>query len=358
MLAEDPIHSILAEMLAGQAPPTAAQARPTITPASASERTRNIMRPQSLAGVIGQDRAKKLVGAAIRHAQSSGEPLDHVLLAGQSGTGKSTFAHVIANELGVECYQFEAPLSHETLLELRDVMNDGDVLFLDEIHQQALGDRRGRQATLQPETFYAVLEDRVLPTATGVLSFPKFTMIGATTDPGRLPEAFLNRFPLRPRLERYSEAELILMAARNAHVLHRTVRRDAARLIARASRGVPREVNNLVRNACMFEGDPLTIDAVREVLALNQVTEDGLNYDMQRMLVFLATKACRMIGGEARYQASVNTIATALGYSRDTRAISLYVEPWLIEQGLVQVGHGGRLLTDAGVNRGLELAHA
>jgi Holliday junction DNA helicase RuvB len=357
LLAKDPLIA-LRETLGPPFTPADTTAAPmTIAPSSAAQRSRNIMRPQTLAGVIGQGAAKRLISVGIQAARARNRPLDHVLLTGQSGTGKSTFAHVIANELGVRVFQFEAPLSHEALLLLRTTMVDGDVLFLDEIHQQALGDRRGRQATLQPETFYAVLEDRVLPTATGVLSFPAITMIGATTDPGRLPEAFLNRFPLRPRLEPYSERDLILMVARNAHVLDRRVKRNAARLIAQASRGIPREVNNLVRNVCMLPGDPIDVGMVREILNLNQIQEDGLTYDMQRMLVFLVTRAKRVVSGEARYQASVNTIATALGYSRDTRAISLYVEPWLIEQGLVQVGHGGRLLTDAGITRGLELAN-
>lgn len=325
-------------------------------PTPADDRTKNPMRPRSLAGVIGQEKAKALARAAIDRAKATGRPMDHMLLVAQSGTGKSTFSHVIANELGVDVYDVEAPISFDTLLSLRTVMQDGDVLKIEEIHQQGIGDRRGRAAATQPEVLYAVMEDRVLPTETGVLPFPAITVIGTTTDEGLLPDAFVNRFALKPRLVPYTEDDLILMAARNAHVLGLKIRRNAARIFARACRAVPREMNNLVKNAAIWATtDTIGRSEAEQVLEVNGIAHDGLTPDMQAMLTFMLTRCERVVRGEVRYQASVNAIATAIGKSRDSKAIALRVEPFLIERGLVQVASGGRVLTPAGELRAAEI---
>lgn len=333
-----------------------AEAPPRVTATSTDARSMNLMRPRTLKGVIGQQQPKELLTAAIERTRRTGEPMPHTLLTGPGGTGKTTLAHVVAHELGVEVYQFEAPLSHGTMIELAATMNDGDVLFLDEVHQQALGDRRGRDATLQPEALYGVMEDRTLPTATGVLSFPRITMIGATTDPGRLPESFLQRFPLRPRLVEYTTADMVLMSARNAHSLDLKIARKAATLFAGASRFTPREMNNLVTNASLWAKGTIRLADAERTLELCALTHDGLTVDMVNMLTFLYTRGRRETQAGVKYQASVNTIATAIGLSRDTKAVALHVEPWLIRQGFVQVAHGGRLLTDAGILRAKELS--
>lgn len=327
-------------------------------PAQAGERTHNPLRPELLADVIGQAPAKKLLARAVDASFELRQPLDHVLLAGSSGTGKTTLAHVVANELGVDVYQLAAPVSFDTLVELRTTMRPAAVLFIDEIHLQAIAERRGKESISAPEVLFGVMEDRTLTTPTGVLPFPAITIIGATTDPGRLPEAFLNRFPLRPRLVDYSLDELASIAEANAVALDVPIMPTAALALARASAGVPRQVNNLVRNARLLSGhDPITLEIALEALDVNGITEDGLTPQMQAMLTFLYKSARRVNGqGEVIYQASVNTIATAIGLSRDTKAVSLYVEPYLIKQGFVQVGHGGRLLTDAGVRRAKALA--
>lgn len=326
-----------------------------ISPSNTSARSSNPMRPRSFRGVIGQDPAKRLLQAAV----AQGAPMPHALFVGPSGFGKTTLAHVVAEELGTSVYDIEAPVSLSTLLELRETMRDGDILNVEEIHQQAIMQRRGRDAATEPETFYALMEDRVIPTQEGPLPFPKITVIGTTTDEGMLPDAFVNRFPLRPRIVRYTEDQMILMAARNAHVLGLSIKRNAARLLATASRGTPREMNNLVINVglFMYGRTVITTSNVETVLELNGITPDGLNQDMQAMLTFLYTRAKRVNKTDKSvvYQASVNTIATAIGKSRDSKAIALRVEPWLIEKGYVQVGHSGRLLTDAGVVRAAEL---
>lgn len=322
-----------------------------LSPSASGERTRNPLRPERLDDVVGQEHAKTLLRRAIAAAHEKLQPMDHALFVGPAGIGKSTLAHVVANELGVSVYQLEAPVGYEDLEQLRDTMNNGDVLLVDEIHQQAIMERRGRTTNSQPEVLYQVLEDGVLVGPGGPTWFPTITMIGATTDPGRLPASFLDRFPLRPRLYAYSEDELWQIAVANSRALGLRITRGGATIMARASGGIPRRINNLMRNAGML-GNVVTVELAREVLLLNGITHDGLGAEQQAMLTFLLTKAGRTRGdGDVVYQASVNTIATAIGLSRDSKAIALHVEPLLIERGYVQVGQGGRLLTDAGIER-------
>lgn len=323
---------------------------------SASDRSDNELRPYLLTEMIGQERLKPLLRRIIDVALETGRTLDHLLLEGASGTGKTTVAHVVAHELGRSVLQVDAPVSHDMLMELREKLDDGDILFIDEIHRQMAADRRGVSAAVQPEIFYHVLEDKRLATARGMLTFPDVTVIGATTDVGLLPEPFLNRFPLRPKLDKYTVDEMLVLAQRNAEALGMEITTEGADALARASRANPRQVNQYVRNCRTLGASTIGAELAREVIRdLNSTTLDGLTLDMQRMLTFLYTSGRRVVKGEVRYQASVNNIATALGHSRDNKAIALFVEPWLIEKGLVQVAHGGRTLTTAGAERARQL---
>jgi len=322
---------------------------------STEDRSKNPMRPETFAEVIGQDAAVSMMERVVKACIRREQPLDHTLLVGAAGTGKSTFSHVIAHELGVEVYEVEAPVDRDTLLELRETMQDRDILRIEEIHQQAVMERRGKSAATQPEVLYAIMEDRVMPAGAGLLDFPAITIIGTTTDEGMLPDPFLARFPIRPRLEPYDVEALARMARWNGDKLGIVVTPTAARMFAQASRGVPRQVNNYVKNAAMLTEDVVADDTAGEVLHdLNGVTPDGLTTDMQRMLTFLYIKGKHTTSKGVVYRASVNTIATAIGKSRDSKAISLRVEPFLIEQGLIQIGQG-RVLTDAGIERAREL---
>jgi Holliday junction DNA helicase RuvB len=346
-----------AELLALDARHTVAPA--VAQPAARGERSKNLFRPHHLDDVIGQDHAKSMMKRMIDRAAEQNRPLPHVLLVAASGTGKTTFAHVIAEELGVDVFQCEAPVDYDTLLELREVMQRGDVLFADEIHQQAAQERRGRNTGTGPEVLFSLMEDRVILTPTGPLPFPEITVIGATTDEGQLPDAFVNRFKLQPHLEAYTVPELIQIVFWNARLLGLEMDSDAAALMAGASRGVPRQINSFVDTADLLadQGGRVTLAVAKEVLSFQRVTEDGLTADMVKVLVYLLTK-CRRENkkdGDVRYQASVGSIATAIGKSRDQKAIALRVEPYLIEQGYLQVGHGGRLLTDAGIQRAREI---
>jgi Holliday junction resolvasome RuvABC ATP-dependent DNA helicase subunit len=237
-------------------------------------------------------------------------------------------------------------------------MRSGDILKIEEIHQQAIMERRGRSSATQPEVFYAIMEDRVIPTATGILPYPEITVLGTTTDEGMLPDSFVMRFPLKPRLVPYTLDDAKQIAAMNAERLDLQLDPAAADIFAHASRQLPREVNNLMRYAAILgavDGRVSEQDAL-ETLTDTGVTRDGLTADMQAMLTQLYTKGRReSADGEVRYQASVTTIATLIGKSRDAKAVQLRVEPYLIERGYVQVLHGGRALTDAGVERARRL---
>lgn len=324
-------------------------------PASTEDRSKNPLRPETFDEVIGQDAAVSMMRRVVAACERREQPLDHTLLVGSAGTGKSTFSHVIAHELGVEVYEVEAPVDRDTLLELREVMRDRDILRIEEIHQQAIMERRGRSAATQPEVLYAIMEDRVMPTGAGLLDFPEITIIGTTTDEGMLPDPFLARFPIRPLLEPYGPEALTRMARWNGDKLGVVVIPTAAQMFARAARGTPRQVNNYVKNAALLAEDVIDADVAREVLhEMNGVTDDGLTVDMQRMLTFLYTRGKHVTSSGVTYRASVNTIATAIGKSRDSKAISLRVEPYLIEQGYIQIGQG-RILTEAGIERAQEL---
>lgn len=337
-----------------------ASSAPKIEPVSATERSQNEMRPFGFKDVIGQENAKRMMKRVLEACRMRGVPLDHTLLVGAAGTGKTTFASVIANELGVDCYQLAAPVALDVLLELRETMDDGDVLFIDEIHQQAIMERRGKESISQPEVFLSLLEDRVIATGAGMLPFPHITVIGATTDPGRLPDPFLDRFPLQPHLAPYSEQELATIALGNADALGITMVPEAAMMFSRASRGVPRRINSYVKNgASLATRGMIDTEIAAEVVGdLNHTTPDGLDRHMQDLLVFLYTHCRREVKDEVSYQAGVSTIATAIGLSRDTKAVTLRVEPYLIARGLLQVGHGGRSLTDQGATRARELLEA
>jgi Holliday junction DNA helicase RuvB len=339
-----------------EAEPAAEMPKPT----SAQDRSGNALRPSLLADIIGQVEAKETIQECIEASKLLGRPLDHVLLVGPSGCGKSTFANAIANELDVDCYQVEAPISHETLLELREVMRDGDVLFLDEVHMQCSQDRRGASASTSPETIYQVLEDRKIISGDGVLDYPHITMIGATTDPGLLPIPFQNRFPLQPQLTLYGVDELREIARMNADRLGIRLAPEAEQIFAGAARHVPRQINNYVKNAELLsatnDGHVDEEIADKVIRVLNRTTRDGLTQHMQDTLKFLYQRGRReRADGTVTYQAGVGTIATAIGLSRDVKAVAISIEPFLIQVGFLQVGSGGRVLTDAGIQRAKEL---
>jgi hypothetical protein len=209
------------------------------------------------------------------------------------------------------------------------------------------------QNVLRPQTL------GVIATPQGMVPFPQITVLGATTDPGRLPDAFLDRF-LDLTLDEYTEPELACIAEFASRRLGLTLMGDVPQRFAAASRGTPRIVGNYVKSAQSIAGadlyvPPLLADQV--LYKMHRVTDEGLTSQMQAALVFLYRHCKRTRGdGEVLYQASVNSIATAIGLSRDTKAVQLRVEPFLIRSGYLQVGSGGRVLTETGLQRAKELS--
>lgn len=346
----------VAELIGALGPGTSASGpRLDLKPLDFDERSGNELRPANFSQLVGQDRLKRLVARIVAASKANGRPLDHMMLTGQSGTGKTTFAQVVAHESGKRVFQVKAPVTHAVLHAVARTCEDGDVMIVDEIHQQVSGDRRGVTQAADPEDFYHVMEDRRLPTEGRMIPFPAVTFIGCTTDEGLLPEAFLNRFPLRLTLDPYTVEDMARLAIANVLALGVKITDEAAVSFGLASRRNPRQLNTYIRNAVSLDYSRIDVAVAGEVIVeLNGATFDGLTPDMQRMLRFLH-RSPRTTRGETVYQASVNSIATALGHSRDTKAVSLYVEPYLIAEGYVQVGHGGRMLTPAGVERAREL---
>lgn len=301
--------------------------------------------------------AKRTLRRVIDKSVEREQRLPHILFVGAAGTGKSTFSHVVAEEFCVDVYSVSAPISYDTLFDLRDCMLPNDILQIEEIHLQAVMERRGRQAATQPEVLYQIMEDGVMLTPEGPVPFPRVSVVGTTTDEGMLPDAFIRRFPLRPHLERYSYGDMYRIAKLNAQQLDVTITESAAQKFSLASRFLPWQINTFMQSAVLFApGDKVTTKVAREVLRSMNTTEDGLSADMQAMLRFLYTRGKQTLAdGSVRYQASAQSIATALGKSRDAKAIYLRVEPWLIDQGYVQVLPQGRRLTDAGIKRAKDL---
>lgn len=330
---------------------------PVVKPVSADVRGGNVLRPRTLADMVGQEKLKPLIKRLIESSHITGRPLDHMLFVGASGTGKTTLATVIGNETGSDVYVLKAPVAMDMLEAVRQTVKDGDVVFVDEIHNQVSGDRRGLTQACDPESFYMLLEDGVLLTAAGPQDFPAVTWIGATTDVGLLPEPLSNRFPIQPRLSPYTVDEMRAIAESNALALSLRCDEGVSSLFAGAARCNPRQVNDYMKAASSLScGRPVDLELAREVVEdLCSTTLDGLTESMQIVLRYLYRHCERISKGEVIYSASVNSLATAAGHGRDTKAISLLVEPWLLQRGLLQVRPTGRVLTPAGVIRARQL---
>ena len=299
------------------------------------------LRPRALDDYIGQDRVRENLQVAIQAARNRGEALDHVLLYGPPGLGKTTLAYVIGNELGVAVRSTAGPVIERPgdLAAMLTTLGEREVLFIDEIH---------RLNPAVEEILYPAMEDFQLdliigegPAARSVtIDLAKFTLVGATTRAGLLTNPLRDRFGIPIRLNFYTEAELEQIVNRGARVLGIGMSADGANEIARRSRGTPRIAGRLLRRVRDFahvEG-VAKVDRKLADKALLELEVDAAGLDaMDRR--YLTTIALNYGGGPV----GVETLAAALSEPRD--AIEEIIEPFLIQKGLLQRTPRGRLIT-------------
>ena len=300
------------------------------------------LRPSLFADFTGQPKVKERIEIAVEAARRRGEALDHVLLSGPPGLGKTTLANIIAKCMGANLKSTSGPTIEKAgdLAGLLTNLEEGDVLFIDEIHRL--------QKTIE-EYLYPAMEDFKLdiiidqgPNARSVrLNLPRFTLIGATTRSGLLTAPLLTRFPVRERLDYYSAEQLHKIVVRSARLLDIAIDEHGAAQIARRSRGTPRITNNLlrrVRDYAQVRGDGhITAEIADRALAMLEIDENGLDDMDKRILEAVITK----FGGGP---VGVSSLAVAVGEEPDT--IEEVYEPYLIMEGYLKRTTQGRVATE------------
>ncbi|HET6695707.1 MAG TPA: Holliday junction branch migration DNA helicase RuvB [Gaiellaceae bacterium] len=302
------------------------------------------LRPRSLDEFVGQERVKEQLSVALEAAKGRGEALDHVLLAGPPGLGKTSLAYIVREEMGVGLRVVAGPALERKgdIAAILTTLEERDVLFVDEIH---------RLNRAVEEILYPALEDFRLDIIVGqgpaartlTLDLPPFTLIGATTRTGLLTTPLRDRFGLTYRLDHYSPEELGRIVVRSARILGVEIAGEAAEEIARRARGTPRVANRILRRvrdvAQVRHDGAVTLDVTREALELLEVDEHGLERADRELLAAIAHK---FDGGPV----GLSTLAVALSEEPDT--IEDVYEPYLLKLGLIQRTPRGRIVTDAG----------
>ncbi len=300
------------------------------------------LRPRRIDEFVGQERIKEQLALLIDGARARAETVDHLLFSGPPGLGKTTLAGIVSNELGVGFQPTSGPALDRPgdLAAILTNLEEGDVLFVDEIH---------RMPRAVEEVLYPALEDFKLdvvlgkgPSARSIrLDLPRFTLVGATTRPGRITLPLRERFGFSPRLDYYSTDDLGAIVRRSSRILGVSIDAEGTHEIARRSRGTPRVANRLLRRVRDFaqvrhDGD-VTSDVAKAGLELFEVDEEGLD---KLDLAILSTLVVKFGGGPV----GLSTLSAAVGEETDT--IEDVVEPYLLQLGLLQRTPRGRLATE------------
>jgi holliday junction DNA helicase RuvB len=299
------------------------------------------LRPRALEDFVGQEAVKDQLGVSIAAAAARGEALDHVLLAGPPGLGKTSLAQIVANELGVPFVQTAGPALERKadIAAFLTALEPRAVFFVDEIH---------RLPRAIEETFYPAMEDRQLPITVGAgagarvvtLDLPAFTLVGATTRAGLLTTPLRDRFGIQHRLDHYGADDLARIVTRSARVLGVVIDAAGARSIAERSRGTPRVANRLLRRVRDFAevhgGGTVTATLAGAALDLLEVDHEGLD----RLDREILSAICSQFSGGP---VGLSTLAVVVGEEADT--IEDVYEPYLLQRGFLQRTPRGRCAT-------------
>lgn len=301
------------------------------------------LRPRSLEEFVGQERVKEQLSIALIAAKARGDALDHVLLAGPPGLGKTSLAHIVREELGVGLRTIAGPaVEKKDIAAILTSLDARDVLFVDEIH---------RMSRTAEEILYPALEDFridiVLGEGAGArtlsLDLPPFTLVGATTRTGLLTTPLRDRFGLTFRLDYYEPGELASIVHRSARILGVEIEADATEEIASRSRGTPRIANRILRRvrdvAQVRHSGAITTEIAEEALQLLEIDAQGLDREARDLLRTIAEK---FDGGPV----GLSTLAASLGEEQET--IEDVYEPYLLQLGFIQRTPRGRTITKLG----------
>ena len=299
------------------------------------------IRPECLDEYIGQTEVKENIRVFIEAAKMRNEPLDHVLLYGPPGLGKTTLANIIANELGTNLKSASGPAIEKSgdLAAILSTLEPGDVLFIDEIH---------RMPRFIEEILYPAMEDFTLDIVVGTdsntrsikIDLPPFTLVGATTRAGDLTSPLRDRFGITCKLKYYDEDELRLIVERTSRVLKMPINHNAAVSLAKRSRGTPRIANRLfkrVRDFALVDGlDEINEEVTEKALARLKVDKVGLD---EVDLEFLKAIIDKFNGGPV----GIDTIASSIG--EEVSTIEDVIEPYLLQNGFIKRTARGRVVT-------------